>query len=259
MVQAAEVMDAGEDLPPVVTTDTSALEFVAHCVLKLRERHGVRIVYDRHGERARGFSRGAETVFGAFDPGRTWASNVFGILAERDDHVVGAMQMGMYDLGNLSLAQYLAENSLFKGGPRMRLEGDALTLASAIMGTVGFTGDAWVSRDNRGGTPFSRDWIRYATLIADMLAIATRAARGTFLFSRQAVMAKINPPVETRTLGIEWGGEVRHLVWTSEGFTRKAAAAAVLDQDRASPVTERSQVVDLALSRTGTDPLYIAG
>lgn len=256
MGQTAGAMGLNDDLPPIVTNDPTALELVNRAVSDLSNRHGVKISYDRNGAICRSFARNGTSVFGAFDPSKTWASTVFGVVAQKSGNVHGTMQIAMYDLGNLSLAQYLRTNSLFKGGPSVELSGSAYVIASAIQGTVGFLGDAWVSGDYRSGTRFSQDWIRVAPSIAGLLAVATRAARGTFLFSRQAVMAKIDPPLEICTIGATWGGEERHLGWSSEQFIR--AEAARIPAQAAQP-TARFRMVGLEHTRTGATRRRSAG
>lgn len=102
-------------------------------------------------------------------------------------------------------------------------------IAAAVQGSVGFLGDAWVHPRYQGGTQFSRDWIHYAPLIVCLVGMGTRGARGYFLFSRQRVMEKINPPIETCMLGAEWGGEERYFAWSSEAFIRQQVEASFLD------------------------------
>jgi hypothetical protein len=88
----SDMVDVG-NVPPVVSNDRHALPFILEACSVLRKRHGVSVVYDRRGEASRGFVRGNQTLFGAFDPPRSWASDIFGVMALKDDEVIGVLQM----------------------------------------------------------------------------------------------------------------------------------------------------------------------
>jgi hypothetical protein len=176
-----------ERVPPIVSTDVQALEFINLCVRTMHARHGVRVTFDKHGIRGRTVDRGNHTLYGAFEPDISWASNIYGITAERDGEVLGVLQTAVYDFGCLTMAQYIQRFGLFYDGPKIEIGHPAFALASGIQGTAAFSGDLWVRPDLRGKTPFSTDWATYAAMINRVLAISTRNASGVFLFARERI------------------------------------------------------------------------
>jgi hypothetical protein len=215
----SEMVDVA-NVPPVVSNDRQALPFVLEACSVLRERHGVSVVYDRRGEASRGVVRGNQTLFGAFDPPRSWASDIFGVMAIKDDEVIGVLQMAIYDLGTLTLGQYVGAHGPFRDGPNIRISGRAIGLMAGITGTVGFNGDLWVSTSHRK-SEFSKDWMTYAAMINRVLAMSTRNTNGVFLFAREKIAAIARGRAEKCYLGATWNGERRALLWSSQYFIRQ--------------------------------------
>jgi hypothetical protein len=141
-------------------------------------------------------------------------------MAIKDDEVIGVLQMAIYDLGTLTLGQYVGAHGPFRDGPNIRISGRAIGLMAGITGTVGFNGDLWVSTSHRK-SEFSKDWMTYAAMINRVLAMSTRNTNGVFLFAREKIAAIARGRAEKCYLGATWNGERRALLWSSQYFIRQ--------------------------------------
>lgn len=221
MTSATPVILQDQIARPIVTADSHAYSFVQDRIAHLETKHGVRVEYDRNGERGRTIDRGNLTLYGAFDPNRSYATTIFGVTASKDNTVVGVLQMAVFNLGQYNLAQYMTRYGLYQGGPDVEFKEPAIFLATGIQGTAGFNGDLWVHPTLRGGSEFARDWTMNAAMINRVIAMATLGANGIFLFMRQAVYAKVQSRAERSCLGVAWGGEERAILYSGQAFIRE--------------------------------------
>lgn len=229
---ALATIEPGQIRP--VVNDLPALPFIRSVARTLDDRFGVKVKYDPDGSLGRKVDRGNLELYGAYDPQRTHASTIFGVVAEKDGEAVGLLQSAVYSLGSYDLAQYTSRFGLYAGSPRIEFRDPAIFLATGITGQAAFNGNLWVRPDQRQ-SGFSAAWPTESGRIVRAIALATLDVHHTWLFMRANIAKKVSSTAQTRCGGVWWNEEERYIAYSGAEFIRESMRqAAQLPADKRS-------------------------